>query len=81
MAAIEKYKDIDYNLYMSLYKNVLLESIFPRFAILEHHRGKFIKTEIEEMINEFANDCSYLGVTMKNENTSLKTTLDSWLAA
>ncbi len=45
-AAIEKYRDTDPERYAVLYKHILRESIFPRYAMLELHFGSYYADEL-----------------------------------
>lgn len=75
---IEKYKVADPTLYNILYKNVLLESMFPRFAILNHYSGYYTTNEINSLVDQYIADCDLLKITQVNEANAIKDTLESF---
>ena len=62
-AKIDDYKYSDATLFKVLTNNIKLESIFPRYAEIVHHGGKFADAELIEMKTSFINDCAALNVT------------------
>jgi len=75
---IKEYKYTDYSLYEALMSNLTLESIFPRFALIEHHSGKYTSDALYNMRKSFLDDCAELGVTNIKEGTKLETYKSSW---
>jgi hypothetical protein len=77
-AAVEHIRTEDPVKYQNVRDSILLESIFPRFAILEHHRGKFTTSELTALIDEFERDCAHLRITNSAESTALASVISSW---
>ncbi len=77
-AAIEKYRDTNPELYQVLYKHILQESIFPRYALLELHFGNYRADELLSLRKQFKSDCETLGVTNISEWISISTVFSRW---
>ncbi len=65
-------------LYQTVYDNLVLESVFPRYALLEHYSGTYSNSELQKARSEFRSDCQRLNVTMINENGTLESIYTSW---
>lgn len=57
------YKTKDPDLYKVLYDHILLESIFPRYALLDNYPGMFSAVDLTERRLALKADCEYLNVT------------------
>ena len=78
--AIEKIKLSNLSLYNKLYKHIVLESIFPQYAILDIHRGKFSSSQINEMVKKLISDCALTKISQASEANSLLPVISSWYA-
>lgn len=67
-AAIERYKTADPALYATLAKHIKLESMFPRYALLELHSGLYSKAQLQELREQFQKDCYELNITHVHEH-------------
>ena len=76
--AILKYKETNRTLYEALYENLTLESIFPRYALLNHYSGKYSSETLKSMRQSFKEDCNKVNVTQLNENATMNSVFDSW---
>ena len=63
LAAIEKYRDTDKEMYEKLSLRVKKEQLTVRFIYLTLYASDFTKTELNEMINEFETVCNLAGIT------------------
>lgn len=75
---INHYQYSDYAKYSTYRENILLESIFPRYAILNHHAGKYSNTELYKLRYSFIQDCADLGVTNTKEGGTIADLRTSW---
>lgn len=75
--AIEIYKE-QQGLYERLYQHITLESLFIRFALIEHHSGKFSSQELEEMQLAFYEDCIQYNVTKEKEHRTIEGVFTRW---
>ena len=78
--AIEKIKTSNLALYTILYRHIVLESIFPQFAILDNHRGKFSNSQVNEMVKKLLSDCQLAKVTKVAEGRSIIPVISAWSA-
>lgn len=76
--AIEVLRENNRALYETISNNIILESIFPRYALLEHHSGKYSAMALEEARSSFREDCLKVNVTKANENTTMESIYASW---
>lgn len=60
--SIEKYKGAEQSKYEALYKHILAESIFPRFALLELYSGNYDETALYSTRVAFKDDVESLGL-------------------
>ena len=70
--AIEIYKETDPQLYEVLYDHLLLETIFPRFALLELYTGRFSEQVLYEERKSFIADCARVKVTQSMEGLPIE---------
>ena len=77
-AAIEVYKDADPVLYDTLKKHILIETLFPRFALIQLHGSSYVDSELREMRRQFRADADSLGITQLDEWTTLDETYKLW---
>ena len=77
-AAIEVYKDADPVLYDTLKKHILIETLFPRFALIQLHGASYVDGELREMRRQFRADADSLGITQLDEWTTLDETYELW---
>lgn len=76
--AIAPLSSSDPGLYQSIYDNLILESVFPRYALLENYSGTYSSLALLQARSSFRSDCQRLGVSKCNENTSLDSVYASW---
>ncbi len=77
-AKIEEYKTTDPLLYEKLYKNILLESLFPRYAMCTLHTGAMSAQTLQQMRQQFYEDATSLDVTNVHEAEILSTVYQNW---
>lgn len=75
---VKGYRYSNYSLYETLMKNITLESMFPRFALIEHHSGKFTSDDLYNMRKSFLEDCTDLGITNISEGQKIETFKSTW---
>ena len=73
--AIAKYKTSDPELYKTLLKHIIIETIFPRWMICQYYDGYYEAGELQAMRELFANDCTVLGIANYAENKTEKMTV------
>ncbi len=67
--AILPLKETDPETYDVLYKHVLRESIFPRFALLELYPDHFTQQDFKASTKAIKQDCETLGITRYGDQT------------
>ena len=67
-AAIEPYKTSAPEMYDILRGHILAETMFPRYALIELHAGKFTANELQQMRVEFKQDTIDLNLTNVHEH-------------
>lgn len=77
-ASIEHLKVTDPEKYEVYRSHILLESIFPRYVLLQFHRPTFTSTQFIEEALKFKADCAELGVTEVNEEQSFTVKWAEW---
>lgn len=77
-AAVEHYRTSDPALYETLRNHILLETIFPRFALVTLHTGYYSDATLKSMRDAFREDCSTLSITMYSEVTTLESIFSGW---
>ena len=80
LTLIEKHKSTNLSLYNSLYKNIVLESIFPQYVILELHRGKFSSSQINERVKKLLADCQLTKISRYGEGKPLIPAINAWIS-
>ncbi len=65
--AVEKYRESDEDLYEKLRDRICLESITPRYLLLEIHKGSYDVQEYAGMETDWENDVARLGITSRGE--------------
>ena len=75
---LEPLKESQPQMYDIYKEHVLLESIFPRFALLEFYSGTYTTEEFAKEAKQFKQDCMDLKITMKTEVTPLADTWKKW---
>ena len=75
---IEPLKDTDPAKYGVLYKNILKESIFLRYAMLTIYQGTFSSEELYNERVAFKNDCMQVGIARVNEGGLLSAVYSTW---
>ena len=75
---IEKYKISDPALYNILHRNINIESMFPRFAMINHNSGYYTESELRKMKDSFEADCSILNITYHHEGVPLTDMFNTW---
>lgn len=63
LAAIEKYRNTDKEMYEKLNLRIKKEQLTVRFIYLTLYSSDFTKTELNDMINEFETVCNLAGIT------------------
>lgn len=77
-AAIEGLKSIDPEKYEQYRKRILLESIAPRFTILDRHAQEMTDAEFLLMAQEFKKDATYFNMDLYGESGKLINKYKSW---
>ncbi len=77
-ASIEKYAASNPELYKALYENIMLESLFPRFALLELYPATYSEEQLYEARRAFVDDCRALNITNVQEHSTIDGTFKSW---
>ena len=77
-AAIEKYKTLDPELYGTLKDRIVIESIFPRYALLDIYPSSFSKSELAEARRSFMDDNTKLKNSQVGEHKTLKDLYTIW---
>lgn len=78
LAELEPLKEKDENLYNMYSENVILESISPRFLLLDLWSNRFGESELKEMRNSFRADCMACEVTQYAEKVPLSDLWSQW---
>ncbi len=76
--AIAHYQEEDPELYAVLSEHILLETIFPRFALLELYSSYYDSTELFRLRTQFKEDCTALNIRQESETGSIATVWASW---
>ena len=77
-ASIEPLKTSDPEKY-EVYKNhILLESMFPRYVLLQFHRPTFTSEQFIKEALQFKADCAELGISEVNEEQSFTVRWEDW---
>lgn len=76
--SIEMYREANPELYQKLHDHITLESIFPRYALIENYNGYYNSTELLAMKQAFKADCIALNVGYNHEQGSISSVWSSW---
>ncbi len=68
----------DPELYNVYYNHILLESMFPRYALLRMYSGTFSKNEFMKEAAAFRNDCTNLNITKVSEGGNISSIFTGW---
>ena len=78
-AAIAHYEAEDPTLYKMLYDHINLESIFPRWALIDLYISSFSEDEKYDMKRSFVEDCTNYGISKyKEHDGNLDTIFKDW---
>ena len=75
---IEKYQTSDPSLYKTLKKHILIESMFPRFALCNLHGSSYSPNELLQMRRNFKKDAESIGMVEHMEHYYLESVYSSW---
>mgnify|MGYP001859723916 CR=1 FL=1 len=75
---IRPLSETDPELYSAYDKNIKVESMFPRTAMLSFYSGYYSDGEKAEMKESFTNDASYLGFTKYREAHDISGLINMW---
>lgn len=78
LKAIEETKLQGDGTYERLRDHIVLESMFPRYALCVYHNNQYSEEQIAEMRLAFFNDCNALGLTHEDDYRRLDTLWQSW---
>lgn len=76
-AAIEKYRD-NAELYAKLEKHIKMESMFPRYALIDLHGATFSEQELQARKTSFKRDVRELQVSNINEHNEIDSAIGTW---
>ena len=76
--AVEKYKDTKPMVYYRTTKHIKLESIFPRYLLIQLYGDTFDKDVLTQMKISFRQDCDYFGITQLSEVTPITNLYAEW---
>jgi hypothetical protein len=74
---IEPYKVSDPKLYQAMMDNIVKESIFPRYLLIEAYSSSYNNTELLEMKTSFRADVERLDINCISEGISMSDYLNS----
>lgn len=75
---IEKYKTTDSSLYTTLSKHILIETMFPRFALCNLHGGTYAPEELRQMRLAFRKDAESIGMVEHMEHYFIDSVYATW---
>ena len=76
--AIEKYKSSDETLYKKLQKHILIESMFPRFALCNLHGATYSPNELRDLRLAFRKDAESIGMVEHMEHYFFDAVYSTW---
>lgn len=76
--AVESIKESNPAMYEVYKEHVLLESMFPRYALLSFYKGTYNDEEFHNEAFQFKMDCSTLGITRHNEEQTIDAIWRQW---
>lgn len=77
-AAIEPLRTTDPDRYAVYSKHIMLESLFPRYALISLYSGNYSFTELQRMRVSFKEDSIALGVSKVDEQTDFTSVFNTW---
>ncbi|MBQ3572160.1 MAG: DUF4838 domain-containing protein [Clostridia bacterium] len=77
-ASIEHLKTSDPERYEVYKEHILLESMFPRYVLLQFHRPSFNSEQFIQEALQFKADCAALGISEVNEEQSFTVRWEDW---
>ena len=77
-AAIESVKATDPERYEALKRNILLETLFPRYALIQLYPGNYSASALNAMKQQFKVDAQSLGVSRVREYHSIDELYSAW---
>ncbi|MBR2988952.1 MAG: DUF4838 domain-containing protein [Clostridia bacterium] len=77
-AAIAHYEATDAKTYKMLSDHIKLESIFPRFALIQLYLSNFSNDEQYEMRKSFVEDCTGFGIAKYKETVNIDGIFNGW---
>ena len=75
---IDKYRTTDSSLYNLLRKHILIETMFPKYALCDLHASTFTPEEIHQRRLDFKKDAQELGMVEHMEHYFIDTTYAEW---
>lgn len=75
LAPLQESDPIMYTVYSN---NVTLESISPRFLLIDLWRSKYTETERQAMMQQFRTDCEKLSITQYSEGADIYSLWQNW---
>ena len=76
--AIEPMKESDPEMYAVYSEHILLESMFPRYALLNFYKGSYSEEAFYRDAFQFKLDCGTLGMTKWREGSSIDEIFTQW---
>ncbi len=76
--AIEKYETTDSSLYKTLKKHILIETMFPRFALCNLHGSTYTAEELKQLRLSFKKDAESIGMVEHKEHYYIDSVYSSW---
>ncbi len=78
LEAIEKTKAEDPELYEAYRRNIILESLFPRYVMCKLYDKSYTDSELKEMQQAFYEDCQLFGMADEGDYTTLDELWKAW---
>ena len=75
---IEKYKNTDTALYNTLRKHILIETMFPKYALCDLHANTYTDDEILQMRLDFKKDATEIGMVEHMEHYFIDVKYAEW---
>lgn len=76
--AILPLKAKDPERYDTVYRHILLESIFPRYALATLYSERYSESELAKRRRSLVEDCHRLGITRHKEHESIEDVFSEW---
>lgn len=68
----------DSSRYEVTYRHILLESIFPRYALATLYQDRYSASELAQRRSSLVEDCHRLGITRHKEHESIENVFSEW---